>query len=111
MRSDEQKVTPCPWCGTSIPVSRQAFPGPGAEGPFLQCRCGAVGVATLEPEMGRLHAAEAVLGMSRRLWANHAWGLEKVEWRVLEGWNRLHKLEELASGPEVWVALVWGRRK
>lgn len=70
MRSDGQKVTPCPWRGTSIPVSRQAFLGPGAGDPIVRCRCGAVGLATLEPEMGRLHVAEAVLGMSRRLWAN-----------------------------------------
>lgn len=61
--------------------------------------------------MGRLHMAEAVLGMSRRLWVDHAWGLERVEWQIVAAWRRLHKLEELVSGPEVWVALVWGRKK
>jgi hypothetical protein len=55
--------------------------------------------------------AEEVLGVPRRLWADQAWGLENVEWRVVERWNRLQRLEELVSGPEIWVALLWGRRK
>ncbi|MEE9537708.1 MAG: hypothetical protein V3W10_00030 [candidate division NC10 bacterium] len=62
-------------------------------------------------EIGSLDRAEKLLGVSRRLWAELAWGLEKVEWRTVECWSRLHKLEELISGPEVWVALVWGRRR
>jgi hypothetical protein len=55
--------------------------------------------------------AEEVLGVSRRLWADQAWGLENVEWRVTERWSRLKRLEELVSGQEVWVVLLWGRRK
>ncbi|MEE8228388.1 MAG: hypothetical protein V3R69_00795 [candidate division NC10 bacterium] len=55
------------------------------EDPFLRCGCGAIGLATIEPEADRLHVAEEVLGMSRRLWVDQAWGLEKVEWRIVEG--------------------------
>jgi hypothetical protein len=111
MDAGEGEVTLCPWCGTAVPVPRQPFPGPGQEGSFLRCPCGAIGLPTLEPKSDRLTVAEKLLGVSRRLWVELAWGLEKVEWRTVECWSRLHKLEELISGPEVWVALVWGRRR
>lgn len=69
-----------------------------------------VGPPTLEPEIDRFHVAEEILGVSWRLWADRAWGLEKIEWRIVDRWSRLQKLEELVSGQEIWVALLWGRR-
>lgn len=111
MADREREVTSCPWCGAVVPVSRRCFLGLGGEGTFLRCRCGAVGLQTLEPGVDRVHVAEAVLGISRNLWADPAWGAENVEWRIVERWSRLQRLEDLVSGPEVWVALVWGRRK
>jgi hypothetical protein len=111
MTGGEREVTSCPWCVAAVPVSRRAFPGLGKGGPFLRCECGAVGLQTLEPEVERVHVAEEVLGVSRRLWADQVWGVENVEWRIVERWSRMRKLEKLVSGPEVWVALLWGRRK
>lgn len=109
MKGGELEVTLCPWCEASVPVPRRSFPG--EEGSFLRCPCGAIGLPTLEPKADRLTVAEKVLGVSRRLWADLTWGLERVEWRTVECWSRLQKLEELVSGPEVWVTLVWGRRR
>lgn len=111
MKGRKLETVPCPWCGAGVPVSRRSYLGLGEVGRFLRCRCGAVGMQTLEPEVDRLHVAVEVLGMSRRLWVDEAWGVDKVEWRIVERWNRLQKLEDLVSGPEVWVALLWGRRK
>ena len=107
----EQGATPCPWCGAAVTVSRQGFPGGGESGSVLRCLCGAVGMQTVEPEVDRFRITEEILGVSRRLWADPAWGLENVEWRIVQRWNRLRRLEELVSGQEVWVALLWGRRK
>ncbi len=111
MKDSERGATPCPWCGAAVPVSRKSFPGLGEGVSFLRCPCGAVGLQTLEPEVDRFRVAEEVLGVPRRLWADQAWGVENVEWRVIERWNRLQRLEELVSGPEMWVTLLWGRRK
>lgn len=111
MADRDREVASCPWCGMAVPVSRRAFLGLGEGGPFLRCECGAVGIQTLEPELDRLRVAEEVLETPRRLWADQAWGVENVEWRILEGWSRLEKLEALVSGHGVWVAMLWGRRK
>lgn len=111
MSESEREVTSCPWCGAFLPVPRHSFVGPGAEGAFLRCHCGAVGLPTLDMQGGRVALAEQVLGVSRTLWADLAWGLENVEWRTVEQWYRLQKLEELVSGPEIWMALLWGRRR
>lgn len=111
MKGGEPQMTACPWCGAAVAVSGQSLLGLGGEGAFLRCRCGAVGMQTIEPEVDRLRVAEEVLETPRRLWADQAWGLENVEWRILEEWSRLQKLEELVSGQGVWVALLWGRRK
>ena len=111
MKGREPQMTPCPWCGAAVPVSGQSLLGFGGEGALLRCRCGAVGLQTLEPGVDRLHVAEAVLGVSRNLWADPAWGVDNVEWRIVERWSRLQRLEDLVAGLEVWVALVWGRKK
>ncbi|MEE9521560.1 MAG: hypothetical protein V3W05_02015 [candidate division NC10 bacterium] len=111
MNGAEHERVPCPWCESPVLVSRRSFLGLGEGFPFLRCPCGAAGLQTLEPEVDRFRVAEEVLGVPRRLWADQAWGLENVEWRVVERWNRLQRLEELVSGPEIWVALLWGRRK
>lgn len=110
MNGREPETTACPWCRGAVPVARRSFPGVG-EGAFLRCACGAVGLQALEVGVAKVQLAEEVLGVSRRLWADPAWGVENVEWRIVERWSRLRKLEDLVSGPEVWVALVWGRRK
>lgn len=111
MKEGEREVTPCPWCRTPVAVPRRSFPGLGAEGSFLRCQCGAVGLQALDKQGDRVAVAEQVLGVSRTLWADLPWGLENVEWRTVEQWYRLQRLEELVSGPEIWVALLWGRRR
>lgn len=98
-------------CGSGISACWQSTRGPGAERAFLRCRRGAVGLPTLEAQLGRLRVAEAVLAMSRRPWVDHGVGLERVEWQIAAAWRHLHKLEELVSGSEVWLTLVWGRKK
>lgn len=70
-----------------------------------------MGLPTLDMRADRLTVAEEALGVARRLWAGLAWDLEKVEWRTVERWDRLQQLEKRVSGPEIWVALLWGRRK
>ena len=109
MHSDTGEVTLCPWCEAAVPVLHGPFPGDA--GFVIRCGCGAIGLPTLQPQSDRFTVAEKLLGVSRRLWPDMAWGLDRVEWRIVECWDRLRKLEELVSGPEVWVALVWGRRK
>lgn len=111
MKGREPEMTVCPWCGAAVPDERRSFPGVGEGATFLRCACGAVGLQTLEVGVGQVLLAEEVLGVSQRLWADPAWGVENVEWRIVERWRRLRKLEDLVSGPEIWVALVWGRRK
>lgn len=111
MTEGEREVNPCPWCRTPVAVPRHSFPGLGQEGSFLRCQCGAVGLLSLDAQGDRVVVAERVLGVSRTLWADLTWGLENVEWRTVEQWYRLQRLEELVSGPEIWVALLWGRRR
>ncbi len=74
MKDSERGATPCPWCGAAVPLSLKSFPWIGEEGAFLRCGCGAIGLATIKPEADRFHVAEEVLGMSRRLWVDQAWG-------------------------------------
>lgn len=111
MRGGEHETTPCPWCGAAVPVRRRSFPGGGEGGSLLRCPCGAVGMQTFEPAVDRFRVAEEALGTPRRLWADQAWGLDNVEWRIVERWSRLEKLEEAVSGQAIWVALLWGRRR
>ncbi len=107
---DNQRAAPCPWCGAAVPMSGNSFGWPSEEG-FLRCRCGAVGLPTFEPEADRFHVAGEVLGIPQRLWADQAWGLQRVEWRITERRSRLQKLEQLVSGQEVWLVILWGRRR
>ncbi len=80
-----RRVSPVPGTGPPCRCLGSLSLDSAKEDPFLRCGCGAIGLATIEPEADRLHVAEEVLGMSRRLWVDQAWGLEKVEWRIVEG--------------------------
>jgi hypothetical protein len=109
--AEREDIVSCPWCGGAIHVSSPLLSRVGTKDAWLRCGCGAVGLPTIEPEADRWRLAEELLGISRRLWADEASGLDRVEWRIIEAWSRLRKLEALVVGREVWVALLWGRRR
>jgi hypothetical protein len=92
-------------------MSGHPFGSLGKGGPFVRCECGAVGLATCEPAADRFRVAGEVLRIPARLWADPTGGLDRVEWRITERWSRLRQLEELVSGQEIWVVVLWGRRR
>src|SRR3989304_3986655 len=86
-----RKTTPCPWCRRHVPVPRGYRPRHGEEIEFLRCECGAVGVASLQPDMDWPRLAAEVLGAAREEWPHPTWGRERIEQYKQADWDRIQR--------------------
>lgn len=112
MRRRRQRITPCAWCGGSVPVPRGYGPRQDEEIPFLRCHCGAVGLASLHPEEDWSRLAAEVLEVPCEEWPEPAWGLERIEQQTQRDWGRIQWGKELPPDVDVlWHPLLWGRKR
>jgi len=106
-----RRTAQCPWCRRRVPVPRGYRPKHGEEIGFLRCDCGAVGLASLHPEVDWPRLAEEILGVSRDKWPDPGWGLERIEQHTKKDWDRIQRGKELPHGVDIlWYPLLWARR-
>jgi len=94
--------TQCHWCRRPVQFSKAYYPRRGEQIGFLRCECGAVGLASCDPQGDWPRVVDEVLGQSPG---------EVEQWKDDRGY-KLPSGKDLREGvDEQRYLILWGRRK